>query len=158
MSVDETKMLPRWRRAYEAVWSLLPISREHVTAARSCITPAAVLQYAKMSGKSLRCGVIPRWKEHDCGAGLYTKAELFDRVFADVPTLGGELILITDECFPITEHEPFIGHGETLREFLVEAPFVFDGDAVFIWPGARRISVFHHEGTFAHIDCHDHVA
>ena len=79
--------------------------------------------------------------------------DLFDRVFADVPLFGGDLILITDDCFPITEREPFFGRGETLREFLSEAPFVFDGDAVFIWPDARRISVFHHEGTFAHIDC-----
>jgi hypothetical protein len=84
--------------------------------------------------------------------------ELFDRVFADVPVFGGEFILITDDCFPITAREPFFGRGESLREFLAEAPFVFDGDAVFIWPVARRISVFHHVGTFAHIDCHDHAA
>jgi hypothetical protein len=158
MSVNTTQMLPGWRRAYEAVWSLLPITREHITEARSCITPAAVLHYAELSQVALRRGVIPRWEEHDCGPGLYTKAELCDRVFAGMPMLSGELILITDDCFPITAHEPFFGQGETLREFLVEAPFVFDGDAVFIWPEARRISVFHHEGAFAHIDCHERAA
>ena len=72
--------------------------------------------------------------------------------------LSGELILITDDCFPITAREPFFGRGETLREFLTEAPFVFDGDAIFIWPESRRITVFDHEGTFAHIDCHDDAA
>jgi len=157
MSVHNTQMLPGWRRAYEAVWSLLPITREHITEARSCITPAAVLHYAELSKVRFGSGVIPRWEEHHCGADLYTRAELYDRVFAGAPAFSGELILITDECFPITAHEPFFGHGETLREFLVEAPFVFDGDAVFIWPEARRISVFHHEGTFAHINCHDHA-
>jgi len=158
MPVDATEMLPGWRRAYEAVWSLLPIAREHITAARSCITPAAVLHYAELSGVSLRRGVIPRWEEHGSGPGLYTNIELFDRVFADEPVLGGQLILITDDCFPITTREPFVGHGESMREFLVEASFVFDGDAVFVWPEARRISVFHHEGIFAHIDCHEHAA
>jgi hypothetical protein len=158
MPVNATEMLPGWRRAYEAIWSLLPMTREHITQARSCITPAAVLHYAELSGVAAQRGVIPRWEEHDCGPGVYTKIELYDRVFAGIPTFGGELILITDECFPITGREPFFGRGESLREFLAEAPFVFDGDAVFIWPEARRISVFHHEGTFAHIDCHDRVA
>ena len=158
MPVDATEILPGWRRTYEAIWSLLPITREHITHARSSVTPSAVLHYAELSGVAVQSGVVPRWEEHDFGPGLYSKAELFDRVFADVPVFGGDLILITDECFPITEHEPFFGHGESLCEFLAEAPFVFDGDAVFIWPEARRISVFHHEGTFAHIDCHDHTA
>jgi len=158
MQVDATEMLPGWRRAYEAIWSLLPITREHITHARSCISPAAILHYAGLSDATVQRGVVPRWEEHDCGQGLYTKKELFDRVFADVPVFEGELILITDECFPITAREPFFGRGESLREFLAEAPFVFDGDAVFMWPEARRISVFHHEGTFAHIHCHDHTA
>ena len=158
MPINATEILPGWRRAYEAIWALLPITREHITPARSCITPAVVLHYAELSGIAAEHGVIPRWEEHDSGPGLYTRTELFDRVFADVPTLGGEVMLITDECFPITAREPFFGHGESLREFLAEGPFVFDGDAVFIWPEARRISVFHHEGTFAHIDCYDHAA
>src|SRR5687767_4279899 len=105
MSVDSRQMLPGWRRAYEAVWSLLPITREHITEARSCITPAAVLHYAESSPLphvAIRRGVIPRWEEHDCGADLYTRAELYDRVFAGVPMFSGELILITDDCFPIT--------------------------------------------------------
>jgi len=157
MPVDAAEMLPGWRRAYEAIWSLLPMAREHITPARSCITPAAVLHYAELSGAHSQLIAVPRWEEHDTGPGLYTKMELFDRVFADAPAVGGELILITDECFPVTAREPFFGHGESLREFLAEAPFVFDGDAVFIWPEARRISVFHHEGAFAHIDCHDHA-
>ena len=151
MPIDAAEMLPGWRRAYEAIWLLLPMTREHITHARSCITPAAVLRYAELSGVTIQRGVVPRWEEHDCGDGLYTKMELFDRVFADVSVPSGDLILITDDCFPITAREPFLGHGESLREFLTEAPFVFDGDVVFIWAQARRISVFHHEGTFAHI-------
>jgi hypothetical protein len=127
MQVDATGMLSGWRRAYEAVWSLLPMTREHVTHARSCITAAAVLRYAELSDTTVQRGVVPRWEEHDSGPGLYTKMELLDCVFADAPASGGEIILIT-------------------------------GDAVFIWPAARRISVFHHEGTFAHIECHDHAA
>lgn len=153
MPVDATEILPRWRRAYEALWSLLSITREHITHARSCITPDAVLHYAELSHVAVQRGVIPRWKEHDCGPGLYSKMQLFDRVFADAPVLDGDLILITDDCFPITAREPFFGHGESLREFLAEAPFVFDGDAIFISTQARRISVFHHEGWFAHIHC-----
>jgi hypothetical protein len=152
-----THMLPGWRRAYEALWALLPITHEHITEARSCITPDVIIRYAELSRVPVRHGVIPRWEEHDCGPGLYTKTELFDRVFAGVPVFGGDLILITDDCFPITAHEPFFGRGESLREFLAEAPFVFDGDVVFIWPTARRISVFHHEGTFAHIGCPESV-
>lgn len=131
----------------------MPITREHITEARSCITPDALLKYAELTGVTLRQGAIPRWEEHDCGPGLYSKMELFERVFGNEPVLGGGLILITDDCFPITSREPFFGHGESVREFIAEASFVFDGDAVFIWPEARRISVFHHEGIFAHIDC-----
>lgn len=157
MPVDATDMLPGWRRAYEAIWLLLPITREHITNARSCITPDAILHYAELSRAAVHRGAIPRWEEHDCGPGLYSKMELFDRVFADAPVPGGDLILITDDCFPMTAREPLFGHGESLREFLAEAPFVFDGDAVFIWAQARRISVFHHDGTFAHIHCHDHA-
>jgi len=130
------------------------MTREHITDARSCITPSAILRYAELSDTTVQRGAVPRWHEHDSGPGLYTKMELLDRVFADAPAPGGELILVTDDCFPITVREPFFGHGESLREFLAEAPFVFDGDAVFIWPTARRISLFHHEGTFAHINCH----
>src|SRR5262245_24807626 len=113
MPVDDKKMLPGWRQAYVAVWSLLPITRDHITEARSCITPGAVLRYAELSRVSFRRGLIPRWKEHDCGPGLYSKMELFEQVFADEPVLGGELILITDDCFPITAREPFFGHGES---------------------------------------------
>jgi len=159
MQVDSTVMLLGWRRAYEAVWSLLPVTREHITHARSCITPGAVLDYAKLSGIAVESGVIPRWEEHDCGPGLYTKMDLFDGVFAGMAFPHGEVILITDECFPITAREPFFCRGESLRECVAACPhFVFDGDVVFIWPEARRISVFHREGTFAHINCHEHAA
>lgn len=159
MQVDSTVMLPGWIPAYEAVWSLLPVTREHITHARSCITPAAVLDYAESSGLTVQSGVVPRWEEHDCGPGLYTKMELFDRVFSGATIPRGAVILITDDCFPIIAREPFLCRGESLREFVAACPhFVFDGDVVFIWPEARYISVFHHEGTFAHIDCHDHAA
>src|SRR5688500_6427197 len=102
MPVDATEMLPGWSRAYEAIWSLLPMTREHITKARSCITPAVVLHYAELSGATIQRGDVPRSEEHDCGDGLNTKMELFDRVFAGVSVLSGDLILITDECLPIT--------------------------------------------------------
>ncbi len=153
MSSDTTQMLPGWKRACEAVWSLMPITREHITQARSCIAPSSILYCAELAQIPFHLSLIPRWEEHDWGPGLYTKEQLFNRVFDGVPTFNGELILITDDCFPITRREPFFGRGETLREFLAEAPFVFDGDVVFIWPEACHISVFDHEGHFAHIDC-----
>ncbi len=93
MQVDATEMLPGWRRAYEVI---LPITREHITLARSCITPAAILHYAEVSDATVQRGVVPRWEEHNCGQGLYTKKELFDRVFADVPVFDCELILIAE--------------------------------------------------------------
>ena len=145
-------MLPGWKRAYEAMWSILPITCEHI--ARSSITPGAILQSAELSGATIQTGVIPRWWEHDSGPGLYSKMELFDRVFADVSIPAGEVILITDACFPITAREPFFCFGASLREFIAQQSlFVFDGDVVFLWSQARRISVFHHEGMFAQIDC-----
>lgn len=154
--MDAAVTLPGWSRAYEAVWSLLPITREHITHARSCITPGAVMHYAELSGIAAQSGAIPRWEEHECGPDLYSKMELFDRVFAGVPIPAGEMIFIVDDCFPITAREPFFCRGESLREFVAEhSRFVFDGDVVFIWPEARRISVFHHEGIFAHVDCHE---
>jgi hypothetical protein len=159
MQIDSTVMLPGWKRAYEAVWSLLPETREHITHARSCITPSAILHYGESPGIAIRSGIIPRWEEHDWGRPrIYSKMDLFDRVFADISIPAGEVILITDDCFPITAREPFFCCGESLREFVAACPdFVFDGDVVIIWPEARRISTFHHEGTFAHLDCHDHV-
>ena len=118
------------------------------------ITPAAVLRYTELSGIGADRGVVPRWEEHDCGAGLYSKMELFDQMFIEVSIPSGEVFVITDDCFPITAREPFFCRGEGLRQFVAERPsFVFDGDVVFIWPDARHIFVFHHEGTFAHIDC-----
>ena len=160
MHLDSTVVLPGWRRAYEAVWSLFPATRAHITPTRSCITPGAILEYAELSGIAVGSGVIPRWEEHDWGRPrIYSKMDLFDRVFANASIQAGEVILITDDCFPVTAREPFFCRGESLREFVAACPhFVFDGDVVFIWPVARRISVFHHEGTFAHIDCHDHAA
>jgi hypothetical protein len=156
MQVETTVMLSGWRPAYEAVWSLLPATREHITYARSCITPSAVLHYAELSKVAVQSGVVPRWEEHDSGPRLYTKMELFDRVFSGVVIPHGAVILITDDCFPITAREPLFCSGENLRDFVASSPlFVFDGDVVFIWPEARRISVFHHEGTFAHINCHE---
>lgn len=146
-------MMPRWRMAYEAVWSLLPCTREHITESRASITPDIILKHAVSGACDVRAGAVAQWREHESGSGLYSKWELFDLVFHDELIHRGELILITDDCFPIGEREPFFGKGESLREFLAEAPFVFDGDAVFIWPAARHISVFHHEGYYAHIDC-----
>src|SRR5687767_5627690 len=117
MASKFTEMLPGWKRAYAAVWSLLPITRERIRESVSCITPEAVLHSAELSAVKIQRGTIPRWEEHDCGPGLYTKADLFERVFGGLPTFDGQLILISDECFPITEHEPFFGNGESVREF-----------------------------------------
>jgi hypothetical protein len=154
MMIETKVILPGWRRAYEAVWSLLPITRELITHARSCITPSAVLHYAESAGAATQQGVIPRWEEHDCGPGLYSRMELFDRVFSEVSIPASEVILITDDSFPITVREPLFFRGEGLCQFIAAQPgFIFDGDVVFIWPQAQLISVFHHDGTFAHINC-----
>lgn len=160
MHADNKTILPGWQHAYEIVWALLPVSREHITPARSSITPASILRSAELAGLPIQYNVIPRWEEHDRGLGLYTKLELFNRMFANNPIPPGPLILIAEVCFPMTAHEPFLCLGGTLREFIIASPlFIFDGDVVFLWPEDRHISVFDHEGGFAHLQivplCHE---
>ncbi len=135
------------------------MTREHITPARGCITPSGILHYAELPAGSVQSGVVPQWEQHDSGAPIYSKMDLFDRCFASVSVPAGEVILITDDCFPLTGREPFLCRGESLREFIIACPhFVFDGDVICLWPGARRISVFDHEGSFAHLDCLEHAA
>ena len=146
-------VLPGWNRAYEAVWRLLPSAREHITPARSCITPDSVMHRAELAGLGFELAVVPDWESHEWGQDIYSKMDLFDMMFHGVAIPTGEVIFIPDDCFPMTEREPLFCNGEILREFVAHCCFfVFDGDVVFIWPEAGRISVFHHEGRYAHIN------
>jgi hypothetical protein len=79
--------------------------------------------------------------------------DILDRVFAGRPPLHGPLLLAT-------AHMGFRGSpvrlpAERLRQFVAEyrisaGECFFNGDVVILAPEARRLTVFHHEGAFAH--------
>jgi hypothetical protein len=82
--------------------------------------------------------------------------EILDRVFAGQPALVGPVVVVTDHMFS-SGGSPARLPAERLREFvagyLVSAgQCFFNGDVVIVAADVSRLTVFHHEGVFAHWD------
>jgi hypothetical protein len=94
------------------------------------------------------------WRGNPEGRGTkafnkYSKLELFDVVFAERPPTPGPLWFIPNECFG--HREPYLVHGEQLRDFVASCPCSLCHDVLFIWCDSPRVTVIHHEGGFFHL-------
>lgn len=142
---------PKWAAALDAVWSLLPITRDRIKAPWN-LTPDSVAGAADAMHLAYEVVKVARWREHETGPGIYQKMELFDMMFAGRQLPNGEMFFIPDCCF--SGGEPFVSTGDALRTCVADCQsFVFDGDVMFVCPRAHLISCFHHEGAYWHIDC-----
>lgn len=142
---------PKWAAALDAVWSLLPISRDRIKAPWN-LTPDSVAEAADAMQFAYKVVKVARWWEHETGPGIYQKMELFDMMFAGRQLPSGETFFVPDCCF--SGGEPFVSTGDSLRTCVADCPsFVFDGDVLFVCPTGGLISCFHHEGAYWHIDC-----
>jgi hypothetical protein len=149
LEVLRKAVLPGWRRAHEALSLVLPGARMN---AASDLTPATIFEMVDLERVVVDSGVIPQWEERGRRLRTYSNVELFDRIFVNAPIDSGEVIIVTDQCFPTNSREPFFCRGETLRQWILDHErFIFDDDVILIWAETRRITVFHHEGTFAHV-------
>ncbi len=86
------------------------------------------------------------------GADCQTDLELFDQIFATNPMPAGAVIFVPDFCFREVA-DPIVIDSTDLRSCVKEFPCcVFDGDVLFISLSQPRISMFHHEGAYIHLD------
>ena len=111
------------------------------------LQPDSILEAAEREGLTYKFLTIADWEE--TGA-RYGKTDLFDLIFAGKPLPPGEVIVITDESF--INGELLCCQTKELRQRVdLSSQFMFDGDVVFMWPQIFGLTVFHHEGGFAHI-------
>jgi hypothetical protein len=114
------------------------------------LLPDAILEACNRLGKPSKLVRIPHWSEHDAGADLYTESELFDLVFERRSLPTGNALVVTDESF-ISGLVLNVGSEELRQMVGRHHQLVFDADIVFLWPESECLSVFHHEGAYAHI-------
>jgi hypothetical protein len=115
----------------------------------SSIMPDRISDAARTLNIEVRFVRIPQWEIQETGVDVYSKLELFDLMFSGVEIPASELIFIPDFILP---GKALRYSGGQLREAIARLPhFVFDLDAIFLWPESRRISVFHHGGGFFHV-------
>lgn len=141
---------PKWAAALDVVWSLLPTAKNNIKAPWN-LSPDGIAKAADAMHLAFEVVKLARWWEHETGPGVYKKMELFDMMFSSRQIPGGETFFIPDDCF--SGGEPFVIAGNALRNGVADSPsFVFDGDVLFIFPSARLISCFHHEGAYWHVN------
>ncbi len=151
MNLPDNKCISSWQRAHEILWSLLPAARQSIKPGGYDITPTSIMNCAEREGITFSLQLVPQWGLHESGKDMYSKLELHDLMFHGRNFPDGEVILIHDGCF--AGGEPIVCTGDSLRSFIAASPqFIFDGDVVFIWSAERVISIFHHEGQYAHIE------
>ena len=145
---------PNWVAAHARLIDLLPDAAETIPTPDG-MAPDPILEAAAAAGvlvESVR--MYNPWRADPAGRGVmpwenYSKLELFDIVFADLPVACGPLWFIPDLCFG--SREPYSVSGDGLREFVDECPCSLNLDALFIWEQSPRVSVIHHAGGFYHI-------
>jgi hypothetical protein len=75
---------------------------------------------------------------------------LFDLVFAGKRLPPGDVVVVTDESF-ISGELLRCPAAELRQRATLSSQFMFDGDVVLMWLEIAGLTVFHHEGDFAHI-------
>ncbi|MBS78728.1 MAG: hypothetical protein CMO32_23830 [Variovorax sp.] len=111
------------------------------------LLPDSILQAADRREIAYEFVLVTDWPDLDAPDA---KLQLFDLVFAGKSFPEGDVVVVTDESF--RSGQPIQCQGGELRRTLDRSPqFVFDGDVIFLWREIAALSVFHHEGGFAHI-------
>lgn len=111
------------------------------------LLPDSILQAADRRGIAYEFVMISDGPDLDAPDA---KCELFDLVFAGKSFPEGQVVVVTDESF--RSGQLIRCMGSDLRRTMIHSPhFVFDGDVIFLWREMAALSVFHHEGGFAHI-------
>lgn len=145
---------PNWVAAYARLIGLLPDVAETIPTPGG-MAPDPILEAATAAGVLVEAvRMYNPWRADPAGRGVkqwesYSKLELFDMVFADLPVTFGPLWFIPQDCFG--SREPYSVSGEWLREFINECPCSMNLDVLFIWEQSPRVSVIHHAGGFYHI-------
>jgi hypothetical protein len=111
------------------------------------LQPDAILEAADRAGIPYNFVTITAWPDLDARDG---KSQLFDLIFADKVLPTGQVLVVTDESFidgqliqcPVDELRLRVNQS---------SQFIFDGDVIFLWHEIAALSVFHHEGGFAHV-------
>ncbi len=147
---------PGWIAVRQRVSELLPAGARHLPDP-STLTPDNLCAAAEETGATFQFVSLPSsWRDSTCGQPHWEewgRLELYDEVFGQLPPAPGELWFVPPECLR-RDVEPYLVRGDELRTHVATRPFfVFDGDALFVWTESPRITVFHHEGGYAHIDC-----
>ncbi len=111
------------------------------------LQPDSIFEAAERQGLAYKFVAIADWTATE---GLYSKTEIFDLVFAGKPLPPGDVVVVTDESFSAGELL-YCPADELRQRVSLSSRFMFDGDVVFMWPQIAGLTVFHHEGGFAHI-------
>lgn len=115
------------------------------------LLPDSILATCDKLGIEYQFKRIPHWSEHEYDLDRYDQLELFDMMFAHKQMPTGSVLIVTDECF--SSKQVLCGLALDLRKIVEELDsFIFDSDIIFLFPEAHCLSIFHHEGGFAHID------
>ncbi len=94
---------------------------------------------------------LENWDAQEFGNDIYSKAEIFDLMFRERPP-ESQLFFLPDDILSLQKGTALSYIGTNLREAILNFPrFVFDSDAVFVWPNENQVSVFHHGGGFFHV-------
>jgi len=116
----------------------------------SSLSPDQILERCELMKLPCAFQLMENWAEHESGAVELGKLEIFDLIFRGRVLPLGECLLVTDSGF--ISGSALSCSGESLRDALQQlTEFAFDGDVVFVWPESKCISLFHHEGAFAHV-------
>lgn len=154
LALDPLYRQAGWTAAHARLLAILPNARETIPVPYNLL-PDGVLEAAKDAGVPIESVLLFNpWRSNPEGRGAkafkdYDRLELFDVVFAERPLTDGPLWFIPDDCFG--SREPFLVHGEQLREFVASCPCYLNDDVLFIWCESPRVTVIHHEGAFFHI-------
>lgn len=114
------------------------------------LLPDKILDACRHLNKPLTLIKIPQWSEYDAGADIYTEHELFKMMFHQRTLPSEKALIVTDESF-ISGCVWFADETELEQMLRDQKLIIFDGDIIFLWPKYSCLSLFHHEGFFAHI-------
>ncbi|QFZ83266.1 hypothetical protein GFK26_11085 [Variovorax paradoxus] len=111
------------------------------------LQPDAILEAADRAGIPYNFVTITTWPDLDAPNG---KGQLFDLIFTDKVLPTGQVLVVTDESF-IDGQSLQCPVDELRLRMNQSSQFMFDGDVIFLWREIAALSVFHHEGGFAHV-------
>jgi hypothetical protein len=147
--------MPGWTAAHSRLLTIFPNAQAAIAAPYS-MTPDRILEAADAVGAVSDSVLLYNpWRGAPEGRGNkpfeeYENLELFDVVFGEKSPSPGPLWFIPDDCFS-NRREPYLMHGEQLRDSIASCPCSLIQDVLFIWCECPRVTVIHHEGGYFHL-------